>query len=159
MWGQAIVVSYPGFIPQVEQSKVELDVSAQALVMYHFVTTNGMPVIERWISFAELPDGRFYNSAFQSYTGGEMARKFGSNRAQFEAAAENLGGGVQSLGDASYRFSLFPRVPLLVVLWEGDEDFPTSYRILFDASVPNHMPTDACAITGSKLTRRLIKAI
>jgi hypothetical protein len=158
MWGQAIIVSYPGFIPQVEHSKVELDVSAQALVMHHFVTTDGMSEIGRWISFAELPDGRFYYQAFQGYSGGELARRFGSDRAQFEAAAANLGGEAQSLGDTSYRFSLFPRVPLLVVLWEGDEDFQTSYRILFDASVANHLPTDACAIAGSMLTRRLIKA-
>lgn len=158
MWGNAISISYPDFVIKKEEEQEELDVSTQALVLYHFITTNGMSEVGRWISFSELPDGRFYNSAFQSYSGGELGREFGSNRPRFEVAARILGGRVHPLGDVAYRFSLFPRVPLLAVLWEGDEDFPSSFRILFDASVPNHMPTDACAIAGSMLTRRLIKA-
>ncbi len=159
MWGRQIKISYPDFVVNNKDSKEELDVATQALVLYHFITTDGTPEIGRWISFADLPDGRFYNSAFQGYTGGELARKFGSDRNRFETAAQISGGTRESLGDAAYRFSLFPRVPLIAVLWEGDEDFPTSYRILFDASVPNHMPTDACAIAGSILSRRLIKAV
>jgi hypothetical protein len=159
MWGRQIKISYPDFIVKNNHSNEELDVATQALVLYHFITTDGTPEIGRWISFADLPDGRFYNSAFQGYTGGELARKFGSDRNRFETAAQISGGTRELLGDAAYRFSLFPRVPLIAVLWEGDEDFPTSYRILFDASVPNHMPTDACAIAGSMLSRRLIKAV
>jgi hypothetical protein len=42
-----------------------------------------------------------------------------------------------------------------VVTWEGDEDFPSTYQILFDAAVSHHLPTDACAILGSILTHRL----
>lgn len=158
MWGKSISISFPDYLLKFEESNEELDVSAQALVLYHFVTTDGIPEMGRWISFAELPDGMFYNSAFQGYTGGELARAIGDDRKRFVTSAEILGGEAQSFGDAAYRFTLFPRVPLLAVLWEGDEDFPPSYRILFDASVPNHMPTDACAIAGSMLTRRLIKA-
>ena len=158
MWGRNLSISYPDFRLTKEDTLEELDVAAQALVMYHFITTDGTPELGRLISFADLPDGRFYNSAFQGYTGGELERKIGSDRNRFETAAEILGGSKQPLGDAAYRFSLFPRVPLITVLWEGDEDFPASYRILFDASVPKHMPTDACAIAGSMLTRQLIKA-
>lgn len=158
MWGNSISISYPGFVIKIEETQEGLDVSSQALVLYHFITTDGVLEKGRWISFAELPDGRFYNSAFQSYTGGELEREFGSNRPRFEATAKILGGRAQPFGDVAFQFLLFPRVPLLAVLWEGDEDFPPSYRILFDASAPNHMPTDACAIAGSMLTRRLIKA-
>ena len=159
MWGRQIKISYPDFIARNKDTNEELDIASQALVMYHFITTDGTPELGGWISFADLPDGRFYNSAFQGYTGGELARKFGNDRYRFKTAAEILGGRVESIGDAAYRFSLFPRVPLIAVMWEGDEDIPASYRILFDASVPNHLPTDACAIAGSMLTRRFIKAI
>ncbi|MFN2105113.1 MAG: DUF3786 domain-containing protein [Candidatus Promineifilaceae bacterium] len=48
---------------------------------------------------------------------------------------------------------------MAAVCWLGDEDFPTSYRILFDRSIEHHLPTDACAILGSMLTTRLTKAM
>jgi len=159
MWGRDIFVSYPGFVAQHGQSKEELIVPEQALVIYHFVTTNGTPETRQWISFTDLPDGRFYSQAFQGYTGQELARMFDSDHERFEAAALISSGKPHDLGAVSYEFQLFPRVPLLVVMWEGDEDFPTSFRILFDASVANHLPTDACAIAGSMLTRRLIAAV
>jgi hypothetical protein len=45
------------------------------------------------------------------------------------------------------------------VYWQGDEDFPSTCQLLFDASVSRCLPTDACAVLGSALTRMLIKHI
>jgi len=42
--------------------------------------------------------------------------------------------------------------------WLGDEDFPASYRILFDASAGRHLDADACAILGGQLARKIIRA-
>ena len=61
------------------------------------------------------------------------------------------------LGDRAFFFRVLPKVSLLAVCWLGDEDFPSSYNILFDAAVSHHLSTDACAIVGGTLTRRLIK--
>jgi hypothetical protein len=47
---------------------------------------------------------------------------------------------------------------LAVVFWAGDEDLPASYQVLFEATAAHHLPTDACAIAGSMLTRQLIAA-
>ena len=111
----------------------------------------------RWISFSELPDGRFYNQAYQGYTGGKLAQAFGDDFDLFCQVAENIDGKrVYLLGDAAYEYSVFPHVSVLLVTWRGDEDFSATYQILFDANVSHHLPTDACAIIGSNLTGRLI---
>jgi hypothetical protein len=60
------------------------------------------------------------------------------------------------LGDAAYEFYVLPLVSVLLVTWQGDEDFNATYQILFDAAVSHHIPTDACAIIGSNLTHHLI---
>ena len=70
-----------------------------------------------------------------------------------------LGGRQETLGDAAFAFQALPRVRLLAVGWQGDEDFPPSYRVLFDGNSHHHLSTDACAILGSTLTRRLMRAI
>ena len=61
------------------------------------------------------------------------------------------------VGNASYKFIALPKVPLAVVFWCGDEDFPPSCKILFDSSVSKFLPTDACAILGSMLTQKILK--
>ncbi len=130
----------------------------QLLALYYFVRADGTPVSGRWISFAELPDGRFYNPAFQGYTGVELGRAFGNDLPALERAASRLNGVAQSLGDRAYAFDVLPRLPMLLAYWRGDEDFPAACQLLFDASAPHYLPTDGCAITGSLLTRQLLKA-
>jgi hypothetical protein len=64
---------------------------------------------------------------------------------------------VHLFGDVSFKYQALPLVPLLVVAWLGDEDFPPNYQVLFDTNASHHLPTDAYAILGSTLTKRLIK--
>jgi hypothetical protein len=130
----------------------------QLLALYYFVQADGAPLSGRWISFAELPDGRFYNPAFQGYTGAELGRAFGNDLPALERAANHLNGIAQSTGDRSYTFEVLPRLPILLVYWSGDEDFPAACQLLFDDSASHYLPTDGCAITGNLLTRQLLKA-
>ena len=49
----------------------------------------------------------------------------------------------------------FPNLPMLVTYWLGDEDFPSSCKILFDSSATHYLPIDGCAIAGRLLTQKL----
>ena len=94
---------------------------------------------------------------YQGYSGGRLAQVFKNDFKALCQVSENLGGKrVYLLGDAAYEFYVLPLVSLLVVTWQGDEDFDATYQILFDAAVSHHLPTDASAIIGSNLTHRLI---
>ncbi|MEJ2601644.1 MAG: DUF3786 domain-containing protein [Anaerolineales bacterium] len=158
VWNQPLTVSYPGFVPRHPETGQAPTPPIQALLMYYFATADGAPLAGQWISFSELPDGKFYQQAFQGYTGAELGRTFQNDKNAFIKAATRLGGEAQPLGDAAFSFLALPRVPVLAVLWQGDEDFPASYRILFDQSAPHYLPADVYAIVGSMLTRRLIGA-
>ena len=156
-WSQPIHITYPDFAVQDAAAGSPLGPLDQALVIAHFHDSNGVPVAGRWISFSELPDGRFYAQAFQGYTGQELLRTFGEDVAAFEIAANTLGGRRVDFANVTYAFQALPRLPLLAACWLGDEDFPPSYRILFDASASHQLSTDGCAILGSTLTRKLLK--
>ena len=73
----------------------------------------------------------------------------------FERAAKNLGGLKLDLGDASFAFDALPRVRVAAVYFTGDEDFPASANVLFDASASHYLPTDAIGGVGSTLVDRL----
>ena len=116
--------------------------------------TQGVFTLPLWGKTVNLS----YNTAFQGYTGNELVRSLRSSYESFVRAAENLGGLRQAFGDVSYSFRALPHVALMAVFWRGDEDFPASIQILFDANASHHLTTDVCAILGSMLTRQLIKA-
>lgn len=157
LWGRRVTLPFPGLIARDSESESELSAFSQALLLYYFSTCDGEPAAGRWIAFSELPDGRFYNQAFQGYTGKVLVQEFGDDLVSFEQAAAASGGSKMQMGDLAFMFQALPNVPLLVVYWLGDEDFPPSCQILFDAAVSHCLPTDACAILGSSLVQRLIR--
>ncbi len=156
LWERDVALSFPELVVRDRQSGEPLSSSSQALVLYYFLTCDGTRSSGQWISFSELPDGRFYNQAYQGYTGGKLAQVFQNDFDKFCLTAESLGGRrFHLLGDAAYEYNVLPMVNLLVVTWQGDEDFNATYQVLFDASVSHHLPTDAGAITASILAGRL----
>lgn len=155
-WDRPISVSYPDFRITYAADETELNIAHQALILYYFHTADGTPIADNWISFSDLQDGRFYAQAFQGYSGQQLANYFKDNLTYFKQSGLNLGGIVHNIGDASLIFYILPMVHLLAVAWQGDYDFPSNYQILFNASVNHYLPTDACAIAGSMLTRNMI---
>jgi len=151
-----VIVDFPDLVPVDIKTGMSLPVVTQALLLYYLISADETPLIRRWISFDSLPDGRFYRQAFQGYTGGELVRHFGNDLTAFMAAACKLDGVKMSVGDAAFAFHALPRFMLAVVYYLGDDDFPPSCQILFDASAGHYLPTDVCAILGSMLTRMLL---
>jgi hypothetical protein len=161
-WDRPLSLAYPEFVARDERTGECLGSLDQAMLAYYFALSDGTPETGTWISFSDLPDGRFYTQAFQGYTGDKLAKSMGNDEVGFVAAAvanhgQQLPSG-EGLGDKAFAFRALPYVSLLVVCWLGDEDFPPSYRLLFDSAVKHHLSTDACAILGSGLTRQLLKA-
>jgi len=130
----------------------------QSLILTYLATADDTTPSSRWVGFRELPDGMFYVQAFQGYTGGRLVRELGGGIEAFRRAAETLGSEPLAIGDAGYVFTVLPRVHLALVYWEGDEEFPSQARVLFEDTTAHYMPTDGLAILGSQLVGRMLKA-
>lgn len=128
-----------------------------AMFLYYLHTADGMPRAGRWISFRELPEGMFYQQAYQSYTGNRLVQVFENRVDEFARVARTLGGMKLALGDAAYAFEALPRVHVAAVYYAGEEDFPPTANVLFDASASHHLPTDVLASVGRALVDRLIR--
>jgi hypothetical protein len=136
----------------------EVSSFTQSLILTYLVTADGTTPSSRWIGFRELPDGMFYTQAFQGYSGDRLVRELPGGFEAFRRAAEALGGEPLALGDAGYAFTVLPRIHLAVVYWEGDEEFPSQARVLFEDTAACYLPTDGLAILGSQLVGRVLKA-
>jgi len=155
VFGQEHRLPFPGLVAVEAGSGQVAPVAIQALLMYYFQTADGAPLEGRWVSFADLPDGRFYAPAFQGYTGQRILQIFGQELEALAEAAGALGAQPLALGSAAWAFQALPRLPVGLVYWQGDEDFSSTCQVLFDASLSHYLPTDVAAFVGSLLTRRL----
>src|SRR3990172_2818648 len=83
LWGNACILSWPELAGWDYQDNL-LPALKQALLLYYLITADDTPLTGKWVSFAELPDGRMYNTAFQGYSGDEIAKNFGLNLDTFK---------------------------------------------------------------------------
>jgi len=158
LWESEILVSTPEF--EVFDSLQErFPGRIQALVLYYFITAKGTPLRGDWVSFADLPGGRMYSPAFQGYSGDQIVKACGMRLDAFESACCKAGGHKVEGADAAYFFHGLPRVSLLVTYWLGEAEFPSASKVLFDSAACHYLPLDGCAILGSMLTQRILRAL
>ena len=156
-WSRDVIVRFPEFSGVYTDNDTPVNTFDMTMLAYYFDICDGQPMLGEWIAFNQIPGGLLYAQAFQGYSGDVLAKSFGNDAEAFQRANERLGGRREFFGNLAYSYQVLPRVPVMVVCWLGDEDFPPSYRMLFDANAHHHLVTDAYAILGSQLTRKLIK--
>jgi hypothetical protein len=154
---QEYVISGDDFTVRRADTGEEPSSFTQSLILTYLATADGTTPSSRWIGFRELPDGMFYVQAFQGYSGGRLVRELQGGIEAFRRTAEALGGEPLAVGDAGYVFTVLPRVHLALVYWEGDEEFLSQARVLFEDTSAQYMPTDGLAILGSQLVGRILK--
>ncbi len=156
-WSREVSIQFPEFCGVFTDTSAPLNTFDMTMLAYYFDVCDGQPMLGEWIAFNQIPGGLFYAQAFQGYSGDLLAKTFGNDSEAFQVANERLGGRREFFGNLAYSYQVLPRVPIMVVCWLGDEEFPPSYRILFDANAHHHLVTDAYAILGSHLTRKVIQ--
>ena len=103
LWEDVCILSFPELIGYNTHDD-QLPEFQQALLLYYLITADGAPITNKWVSFADLPDGRMYNAAFQGYSGDEVVKTFGFELAAFKSACLRAGGKPVDIGSASFTF-------------------------------------------------------
>lgn len=130
----------------------------EILIFHYLENAKGTSLSGEWISFANIPAGVFYHSVFQKRCKEPLVKIFGSRPDDLRPVAGMLQGEPISLGDVGVRISAFPFVPLALVLWRGDEDFPPEGNVLFDGSVTEFLPVEDIVILAETVVWKLVKA-
>ena len=161
-FGATVRIDYP----RLEfERECALPPHVQALLVYYLATSDGTPPPGDWCSFADLPNGRFYSRAFQGYSGDALSRRLGEQSDGLDTAVISLGGRMLSSeelatnADSAWVVPGLPLVPIAIVWWDADDEFPSRAEYLFDATAARHLPTDGCAVLGSWLTTCLISIV
>lgn len=148
-------VSYPDFeFTDMAANDAEVPIQEQVLILHYMTAMKSIVPTGRWIAYREIPGASFYFSAFVQRAIDPLKKVFGKNVAAFTAAAEKLNGKPIDMGDAGFEFQVFPKVPLQMILHEGDDEFEPEASILFDSSAGAFLsPEDAAWLAGMVVYR------
>lgn len=157
-WMQQVEIAWPALTMTFQHNQRSLSVFDSAVILYYLRYADGEPMADRWVSFRELPGGSFYHQAFQGYSGDLLARAYASRPEDLHLAARRLDGWpLSGLPGIAYAFLPLPCIRLAAILYPGDDEFPTTARILFDAASSHYTTIDGLALLGSGLSSRLIR--
>jgi hypothetical protein len=137
-------------------SKEVVSLVTRILLLHYLIRADGNPLTGRWVAYKDIPGGLLYAGVFARRVTEPLQRKFGKSAKSFKEIGLRSGGEPVGVGDASFMLQAFPYVPLQYVLWEGDEEFPASVQLLFDASVEHYLSLEDVVVLGQVTTGRLI---
>ena len=153
-FGQLRRVVWPEVTVTAVEGEGELPLTEQILILHYLQNTRGLEPEGESVDFRQVPQGSFYWSAFVSRAKKPLLLTFGKDPDFYLEVATHMGGIPHPLGDAAAQFMAFPLVPVTHVLWRGDEEFDPDASILFDVTIPGHLPTeDIAALAGASVYR------
>ncbi|MDO8282308.1 MAG: DUF3786 domain-containing protein [Thermodesulfovibrionia bacterium] len=72
----------------------------------------------------------------------KLAERYGNDADAFLKKGKELGGEELKFGDASLKLHPFPKFPVILILWQADEEFPARFDLLLDSSSELQLPID-----------------
>ncbi len=127
------------------------------LAVLYMANARAVPLANRWVPYRELKDGLFYTRSFSDTVEERVCRRFGNDLDALRDACGKLGGREVDQGDLGMVVDTFPRLPLLFIIWRGDEEFEPNARILFDASATSYLNAFELRMLCGEVLNRLMR--
>ncbi|SPF39867.1 conserved hypothetical protein [Syntrophobacter sp. SbD1] len=115
------------------------DFQVNLVALHYLLYAQNKPLANKWVSEKDLPGGRLFFTASHTLPTGPLAGVFDGRMSLLEAAARKMQGEKGDSGDLSYRFRVFPRIPMQIIYWGRDEEFEPSFHVLFDETIIMHL--------------------
>jgi hypothetical protein len=153
--------SYKISVPHGEISLVNSEeavpIRDKILILHYFTRAGGTPLTGRIITYKELHEGINYYPTFFKRAIDPIINHFRDKPQKLLEVAKIMGGGKADYGDIAVTIYGFPRVPVTIVLWSGDNEFAPDGNIMFDSTIPDYLPTEDITILCEIIAWRLVK--
>jgi hypothetical protein len=137
-------------------SKQPVPLRDKILILHYFTQAKGTPLTGKQIPFRDLPGGLVYYPTFIKRTIEPISEFFGKDPALLVCVGKMLGTRPGATGDASLIIDAFARVPINVILWQGDDELKAEVNILFDGNILDYLTSEDVTIVCETITWRLI---
>lgn len=134
----------------------EVPIQEQVLILHYLMAEPPPDISGKWVAYREIPGASFYFSAFTKRAIDPLKSVFGTAIDGFKTASHRLNGISSDAGDAAFIFQPFPKTPLQIILYAGDDEFPPEATILFDQTIEKILSPEDIAWLAGMVVYRLI---
>jgi hypothetical protein len=128
------------------------------LFKYLLLCPDDDPGEDDWVSFKDFKDAAPFAGAFVNYTEAPLANHFAGGLARLKAAARALNGQPPAADfpyDLCLQFPVLPKVPVLLLFNDADEEFAARCAVLFERRAEKYLDMECLAMVGMQLFERL----
>jgi len=111
-------------------------------VLWYMVYSKNFPCTGRLVKLDSIKGGDIFTKGSHVLPLDKIAEKYGKDRKTFLKKGESLDCKPMKFGDVSIQLSPLPNVPVVLLLWLEDEEFPARADLLFDSTCDLQLPTD-----------------
>ncbi len=111
-------------------------------VLWYMVSARGVPLSGRPVQPSNLKGGDVFFRGTHVLPLDQLAGRYGRDLDGFITKATGWGGEERQHGDAAFMLYPLPRIPVVLIMWREDEEFPARADLLFDSSCESHVPLD-----------------
>ena len=148
-YGRPLAVDFEPIQVRALDQGPPLPLAEQALLLHYLERADGTPPAGEWITFREVESGEFYWSAFVKRAKAPLVSFFGERPELLAELGAKVGGRPgEDVGDFSLIVRALPRVEFMLVLWEGDEEFPPEGNVLMDKNIGHYLSTEDIALAA-----------
>ncbi len=159
LFGEFYTISKNG-IADVNGKQPPLDVCV-ILSKYLLLCPSAEPRGSDWASYRDLKDSGPLTVFFSHDVEQAIAEHFRGKLAALKEACENIGGCRPDMDvshDLSMQFDALPRVPLLLIFNDADDEFPARASVLFERRSESYLDPESLAMAGRLLFTYLKRA-
>jgi hypothetical protein len=114
----------------------------QLCILSYLVNAKDVPLAGKLISVEKLDPGGFFFRGSHRLPVEKLANEFGPHPQSLHKVEQALNAKQLAFGDASIELLVLPRIPLTLIIWGADEEFPARISILLDQSATLQLPLD-----------------
>ncbi len=143
VWGEDYGIIPEAFkITRLSDPTRKVTISLGLFVVHYLLTCKEIPISKEWISVKDIPGGETFFRGPHKIPADLIEKRYGDDLQGFHEVSAQLGGTALDMADAAYYFKIAPRIPVAVLIWKGDDEFPAEAKMLFDKSIGDHLALD-----------------
>jgi hypothetical protein len=130
------------------------------LCKYLLLCPDVYPGEEEWVSFRDLKDSGPLTSYFANNVERAIATNFAGKLGEMEEASKTVGGyspAIEVTHDLAMQFDALPRVPVIMLYNDADDEFPAKCSVLFERRAERYLDAECLAMVGTLLFSNLKK--
>lgn len=156
IWGDRFIIDpASGKINCISKHVAGIHEYFDLFVVFYLLRAKAASPQMEWISENDLPGGPTFFRGPHLIPTHKISDTYTNDIDSLRKKCEENGGKPLDMGDAAYEFSITKDLPIALIYWLGDEDFPAEARILYDRSIGKILSLDIIFALAVEVCHRL----